>query len=186
MKFTMLRLERSGSWVACLEQFWSEYSYFHQHRCRCVFFFLLTTPVLFTVLGNVIAFWCQIRNVNTYGSLLKRLHEVMLDVAKKEASSPYEEKRQNGVIDDAWWPPDCREMLRDTGLETILSSFTSVSSFIRLELAGRDQPPEQIVNYDVYCRAHSRLCGLGGKGWGLLRRPPSSPHSIFPSGWFGV
>lgn len=104
----------------------------------------------------------------------------MLDVAKKQASSLYEQKSKNGVIDDVLWLLDCRAMLRDTGQETILSSFTSVSSFIRLEVAGRDQPPEQIVNNDVYCRAHSQLCGLGGKDGGCWGdpRPPLTPFSL--------
>lgn len=90
----------------------------------------------------------------------------------------------------------CQISLRNSttlGRENIPWSLTSPSSSIRLELAGCDQSLEQIVNYDVYCGAHSRLRGLRGEGRMLPRRrtsPLSSSSSLHSSSglirWTGL
>lgn len=48
--------------------------------------------------------------------------------------------------------------------QSFISSLSSCSHPLDCSRPGRDRPLEQIVNYDVYCAAHSGLGGPGGKG----------------------
>lgn len=50
--------------------------------------------------------------------------------------------------------------------QSFISSVSSSSHPLDCSRPGRDRPLEQIVNYDVYCAAHSRLGRPGGEGVG--------------------